>query len=47
MQNFKFIITYFHNGMKIVSNLAENEHYKMESEDSGNFSVQKSFRKPK
>lgn len=36
MNNLKFVITYFHNNMKIVSNLAENEHYKMEYEADDN-----------
>lgn len=32
MENLKFRITYFYKGLKIVSNLFENEHYKMEYE---------------
>lgn len=37
MNNLRFKITYFYQGMKIVSKLSENEHYKMEYELGDNF----------
>ncbi len=33
----KFVITYFYNGMEIISKLAENEHYKIEYELGDNY----------